>query len=188
MNLFSILFSFCLEVLKRRSFVGGFFFVFLESFFPFLPLSFFILWNVASFGLFFGVFLSWVATSLGNICFYFFFSFFYKKWFYKSCHFWIKRKISSFPMLTFSQLVLLMTLPFSPSFFITILCVVTEISFDEYFLSVVVGKVFSVVFWGYIGKSVLSSMKDIFSLFYVVLSLIGAYFLSKILSKKMNIE
>ena len=45
-----------------------------------------------------------------------------------------------------------------------------------------------ITFWGYIGKSLIESLTDIKALIFVGIILALAYLLSKIVSKKMNIE
>ena len=44
------------------------------------------------------------------------------------------------------------------------------------------------IFWGYVGKSLIESMTDINSIIVVSLLLVVAYFVSKVVSKKANLD
>ena len=100
----------------------------------------------------------------------------------------IEKSIDKFSTITFTELVLLITLPFTPSFFVNMLCGLSDVSFEKFFLSLIIGKVFIVVFWGYIGKSLIFSLTDINSLIYIIIALLIAYIISKLVNYKMNIE
>jgi len=61
-------------------------------------------------------------------------------------------------------------------------------SHEKYLSALIIGKAFMITFWGYIGKSFIESMRDIKAIIYIVLILILSYVISKIVSKKMNID
>ena len=88
----------------------------------------------------------------------------------------------------FSSLVLLITLPFTPASLINILSGMAGISKKKFLAALLIGKVFSTTFWGYIGKSLIESVTDLTTLIYIGIALLVAYVLSKIVSKRMNIE
>ena len=100
----------------------------------------------------------------------------------------LKDKIDTFKKIKFSQLVLIITLPFTPSFFVNVLSGITKMKEDKFICSILIGKVFSIVFWAYIGKSLIESLGDIKSIVYIVITLIISYIVSKIINKKLNIE
>ena len=170
----------------------GFFLVFIECFIPILPLSVFIALNVNAFGLFTGVFMSWIATSLGSyLCYLLFYIFekkLSKKIISKKLIYGIKKKIDTFKNISFSNLVLLITLPFTPAFLINIVGGLAKIPKDKFLVALVIGKVFSTTFWGYIGKSFLSSLTDVKSLIFIGITLIIAFVISKTVGHKMNLE
>ena len=169
----------------------GFFLVFIECFIPILPLSVFIALNVNAFGLLLGVSLSWIATSLGSFtCYLLFYSFeekITKKIANKKIINEAKKRIDFFQTISFSNLVLLITLPFTPAFLINIVGGLAKIPKEKFLISLLIGKAFSTTFWGYIGKSFLSSLTDINSLIFIGIALILAFILSKIIGHKMNI-
>ena len=170
----------------------GFFLVFIECFIPALPLSVFVALNVNAFGFFIGILISWIATSLGSFICYTLFKLFKKK----IVVLLPKRKylnkinsgIEKFKTIRFTQLVLILTLPFTPSFLINILSGLSGMSKEKFVIAILIGKLFEIIFWGYIGKSLIDSLTDIKSLIYIFVTLIVSYIISKIVSKKMNIE
>lgn len=170
----------------------GFFLVFIECFIPALPLSVFVALNVNAFGIFLGVLISWLATCTGSLLCYLLFSFLEEKivskLFKDKSKRVIKRSIDKFKTIGFSELVLIITLPFTPSFLINILSGVAGVSKDKFISALLIGKVFTVIFWGYIGKSFIASLTDLSSIIFIIGALIIAYILSKIVSHKMNIE
>lgn len=172
--------------------IFGFFLVFLECFIPALPLSVFVTLNINAFGFFIGILISWIATCIGSIICYLIFYFIGNKLTEKFLSKRIIRKINkavvSFKKIKFTELVLLITLPFTPSFLINIICGLSGMNKEKFILSIIIGKVFMVTFWGYIGKSLIDSLTDIKSIIFIGIALIIAYIISKIVSRKMNIE
>ncbi len=170
----------------------GFLIVFLESIFPWLPLCVFIALNIASYGNIWGFLISLIATILGCVCSYTFFKYLFgnklakliKKANYKK----IKRVVDSIEKIDFSNLVLLISLPFAPAFLINIACGIAKVNFKKFFLALLIGKIVIVYFWGFIGTSLLESITDATTVILVCLLLIGAFIISKIVVKKFNIE
>lgn len=184
--------DFSTNLLSTGGILYGFLLVFVECFLPMLPLSAFIALNVNAFGMFMGIFISWIATCCGSYCVYRICSFLERKYL---SNFLGKRKekkiiqfINRFQNITFSELVLLYTLPFTPVFFVNIVCGITKVSKEKYSLALVIGKVFSTIFWAYIGNSFIVSLTDIYSLLYIGIALIVAYGISKIVCYQMNIN
>lgn len=192
MELINSLVDWSTEFISDGGVLFGFFMVFLECFIPALPLSVFVALNVNAFGFFIGTFISWIATSLGSIICYTLYKLFKKKLLVllpkrKYLH-KINANIEKFKKIKFTQLVLILTLPFTPSFLINILGGLSEMSKEKFITAILIGKMFEIIFWGYIGKSLIESLTDIESLIYIIFTLIIAYIISKIVSKKMNIE
>ena len=172
--------------------VFGFLIVLIECFIPVLPLCVFITLNINAFGFFTGLLVSWLATCIGSYLCYLFFYFLEKKYLNKylnkSTFSKINKAITRFNSITFSQLVLLITLPFTPSYLINIICGISHVNKDKYFFALLIGKVFSTSFWAYIGKSLIHSVTDIYSLIFIGVALVLAYVLSKFVSYNMGIE
>lgn len=170
----------------------GFLLVLLESFVPILPLSVFVAFNVKAFGFIGGCAISWSATCLGSYICYIFFTFleekFTKKFLDRKLIKKVRNGLEKFKKIKFTELVLIITLPFTPSFLVNILSGLTKMKSQKFVCALLIGKSFSIIFWGYIGKSLLESLKDPISIIYIVVTLLLAYVISKIVSKKMNIE
>lgn len=192
MDVLEYIINYSTEFISSGGILFGFFLVFLECFIPALPLSVFVTLNVKAFGLFLGVFISWIATSLGSFLCFSLFSYLgekvSEKFLNRKMIKRIKKAIDKFSNISFSELVLIITLPFTPSFLVNIVSGLSHMSKEKFILALLIGKVFMVIFWGYIGKSLIDSLTDVNSLIYIVSALIVAYIISKIVSHKMNIE
>ena len=170
----------------------GFFLIIIESFIPPLPLGVFVALNCNAFGIIFGIIISWTATIIGCILSYLFFNKISTKLIYKLSNKKTIERIEKgkerIKKISFSGLVLIIALPFSPAFLINILAGVSSISKRKFIMALLIGKISIIGFWGIIGKSMIESMTDIKALIYIVIALFIAYIISKIVSKKMNIE
>lgn len=180
------------KLIASGGLVVGFLLVLLEAFLPMLPLGVFVGLNINAFGFLPGIIISWIANVLGSYIAYLFFCFISTKFIYK----FLKNKtiekidkqLHKFNKISFTNLVLILTLPFTPSCFINLLAGTSGMSKDKYLFSLIIGKAFMITFWGYIGKSLIESLTDIKALIFIGIILLFAYLLSKIVSKKMNIE
>lgn len=180
------------QVIESGGLFAGFFLVVLECFIPALPLSVFVALNVNAFGFFIGCIVSWIATCIGSFACY---KFFYyidsklsEKIIRKKIINRIKGKVDKFKKIKFTELVLIMTLPFTPSSLINILCGITNMNYKKFIFSLLIGKFFMIFFWGYIGKSFIESLVDLKSIIFILITLFLAYVISKIINKKLNIE
>lgn len=163
---------------------SGFFLIIIESIIPILPLAVFIALNVMSFGSILGFIVSWIATVVG--CMISFFGCrklrekFEKR--YRS-----NEKINKFKKymgkISYSNLVLLLAMPFTPAFAINIGAGLSDIDYKRYFSALMVGKIPMVYFWGFIGKSFLESISDPYTIAQIVGMLILAYLASKVINK-----
>ena len=177
------------ELLKNGGIFCGILLVLLESIIPMLPLGVFIAFNINAFGLILGILISWIGTCLGCYLSFLFFRFLSIKFLNK--HFKnkkLEKVIYRIKSITFSNLVVLIALPFTPAFLINIACGVVDITKKKFVAAIMVGKIFTVTFWGCIGKSLLASITDIKTIIIVSIFIVIAYFLSKLVSKKLEIE
>ncbi|MBR6137892.1 MAG: TVP38/TMEM64 family protein [Bacilli bacterium] len=192
MDLIKYIIDHSTEFVSNGGMLVGFFLVFIECFIPVLPLSVFVALNVNAFGFLGGFLISWSATCLGSYLCYLFFLFiegkltekFLKRKTIKK----IKNSIDKFEKIKFTELVLIITLPFTPSCLVNILAGLTKVAKEKFLIALLIGKSFTIVFWGYIGKSLIESLTDLKSLIYIFVTLLLAYIISKIVSKKMHID
>ncbi|MBQ8534248.1 MAG: TVP38/TMEM64 family protein [Bacilli bacterium] len=190
MDIINNIIDFCTNFIYTGGIFFGMFIVFLESFLPILPLSVFVALNCNAFGFIGGVIISWIGTCIGSILCYTLFKFIRSKLhnkFKKKILKKVSNGIDKFNKVTFTQLVLLYTLPFAPSSLFNTLGGLSEMGKEKFICSLMIGKAFSMLFWGYIGLSVIEST-DLKSIIIAGIMLVLAYIVSKIVNKKMKIE
>lgn len=180
------------KIVENGGLITGFLLIILEAFLPVLPLGAFVTLNVNAFGLYLGLTISWIASVLGSFIMYLLCYYISNKYIYK----FLKKKekenildkITSFKKIKLTHLVLIITLPFTPSCFINLLAGLSNISKEKYLLSLIIGKAFMITFWAYIGMSLIESISNIKAIIFIIFILIIAYIISKIVSKKFKIE
>lgn len=182
----------CTELIQKGGLLMGFFLIILEAFIPILPLGAFVTLNINAFGTFPGLLISWSASVIGSyimylLCYYVSNKIIYK-FIKKQTQEKIIEKTTHFQKIKLTSLVLIITLPFTPSCFINLLAGISNISKEKYLISLIIGKVFNIIFWGYIGMSLIESLTNIKAIIFIVVILIIAYFISKIISKKFKID
>lgn len=168
----------------------GVFIIIIESIIPVLPLAAFISLNMMVFGLFGGFVISWFATVIGCLISYFAFKNGFSKYLYK--HIKTDGKASMFlskiKRVSFPSLVLLIAMPFTPSFAVNIAAGLSKMDFKKFLFALLIGKPFMIYFWGYIGKSLIESIVDPISIIRIFAILVVAYAISKLIQLKFNIK
>ena len=184
--------DYCTNFISDGGLLFGFFLILLESFIPVLPLGVFVALNVNAFGGVVGILLSWIATCLGCFLSYTFFSFLSSRFLHKFLSSKtlekVNKAIGKFQKISFSNLVLVIALPFTPAFLINIICGIAGVSRRKFLFSIFIGKVFMITFWGYVSKSLIESITDINTIIIVSLMLVTAYIISKIVSKRVDLD
>lgn len=192
MDLINTIVEYSTEVISNGGILFGMLLIMIESFIPVLPLSVFIALNTHTFGLLPGILMSWVSTCIG--CYISYLIFYYVsnniiyKYLSKKTRNKIDKAVDKFQNISLANLTVIITLPFTPAFLINILAGVSGMSKKKYIVAVVIGKIFMVSFWGYIGKSFVESMTDISAIIVMSIMIIIAYALSKLIGKNTNIE
>lgn len=192
MDLINTIVEYSTEVISNGGILFGMLLIMIESFIPALPLSVFIALNTHTFGLLPGILISWISTCIG--CYISYLIFYYVsnniiyKYLSKKVRNKIDKAIDKFQSISLANLTVIITLPFTPAFLINILAGVSGMSKKKYIVALLIGKIFMVSFWGYIGKSFVESMTDISSIIVMAIMIIIAYALSKLIGKNANIE
>lgn len=172
--------------------------VFLEGILAFLPLFVFVTVNILSlsntFGSFlgsiFGVVLSWIFSVLG--CYTMFFGI--RKLFGPKFREKIKSKpkvtkfMNIIDKLTYSQIVLITSIPFSPSFFINLGAGLSTINRKKYFCALLIGKFVEMIFLGYVGVSLVECLTNPLALIKVAVIMILGYLVSTIVNRKFDLD
>lgn len=117
----------------------------------------------------------------------------FRKGFNKKFNILIKDKkrlntlMEKFSNISLGNLTILMAIPFTPAFLINIGAGLSNMDFKKYFVSLLIGKVSLVYFWGYVSTSLLESIKNPIILLRIGIIVVIAYLLSKLVTKKFNI-
>lgn len=168
----------------------GMFLIIIESIIPILPLAVFIALNTYTFGSIVGFLLSWVATIIGCIISFLVFRRYIRDYIYNKYanNKKVIKLINFIGDVSFTKLVLVIALPFTPAFLVNIAAGLSKISIRKFIIAIIFGKLSIIYFWGYIGTSFIESISDPFIIFKTIILLLIAYLLSKFIDKKFNIE
>lgn len=161
-----------------------------ESVLPILPLFVFITINFLSFGVIIGFIISWFFTCLGCLMSFMIFRKGIKTHLLSKTKDdgKLKKVLKIIDKITLEQLTLIIAIPFTPAFLVNIAAGLSKISFKKYFIALLIGKIFMVFFWGFVGTSLLQSLTNKIALLKVVALVTAAYIISKLVSKKFDIE
>jgi uncharacterized membrane protein YdjX (TVP38/TMEM64 family) len=179
-----------LSLLGSWGAVLGSVFILFESIIPILPLSVFITLNFMTFGSIWGFVISWLFTVLGCMLSFWIFKNGVSERLYN--RFKNIKKLNNFMDLManmkFSTLVTVIAMPFTPAFLINIAAGIARIDTKKYLYALMIGKISLVYFWGYIGVSLIDSLKNPMILIKIVVILVIMYFVSLVVNKKFNLK
>lgn len=171
--------------------IFGCFLIVIESMLPILPLFVFITLNFVAFGPIWGFVISWIFTCIGCLISFFLFRKKVQTWFFRR----LKKKgvisehtIKLITNLKFEELVTIIAIPFTPAFLVNIAAGLSNMNFKKYLGALLIGKIFLVYFWGFVGVSLIESIKNPIYLLRVLVLMSLAYLLSKIVNKKLRLE
>ena len=166
----------------------GVFAIVLESIIPALPLALFIAINIIAFGNFWGFIISWISTVAGCTL-----SFFICRKFrgFVEKKFKNQEKVLGFinrvDEIKFSNLMLIIAMPFTPAFSINIAAGLSKMKYKKYLLALLISKTFIVYFWGYIGSTFLQNITDVDMLIQLGVIVAILFLISKMIMKKFDI-
>lgn len=162
-----------------------------ESIIPILPLSVFITILFYKFGCVIGFLISYIFTILGCLLSYKIFNsnlrIIFENYISKNDKNKLDKLVKRIKKIKLNSLSLLIAIPFTPAFLINIAAGLADIDRKKYFLSLLIGKIFLVGFWGFIGTSLINSIKNPINLVFVLISLIVCFIISKLVEKKVGI-
>ena len=161
----------------------------IEGILAFLPLFVFVTVNILVLGSIAGGILSWICTVIGSFLAFTLFRKGFSKFFDKHIN---KGKVKKFMdlvnKLKFSQLVLIISIPFAPSFFINMGAGLSHINAKKYLYALLTGKVIVVMYCGILGTSLKEALTNPSALLKIVILIGAAYIFSLIVSKKFNLD
>lgn len=163
-----------------------------ESIFPILPLSLFITVNAYYMGYIPGFIVSYILTCVGCYISYSFCSNKLKTHYYnmldKKEHKKLKRITRQIQKLKLEELSLIIAMPFTPAFLVNIASGLAGLDKKKYIMSIIIGKISLVLFWEFIGTSLIESINNPKVLIEIGLFMLFAFIISKIVSKKLRME
>lgn len=168
----------------------GCFLILIESIVPILPLFVFITINFLTFGSIIGFFLSWIFTVLGCLLSFFLFRKFLKNKFDK----YIKNKkkftkiMKVVNKIKLEELTAIIAIPFTPAFLVNIAAGLSKMSLKKFLIALFIGKIFLVLFWGFVGTSLVESLTNPIAFLKVFILVLFAFLLSKIINKKYDLD
>lgn len=159
--------------------------IIVESMLPVLPLCTFITVNFIAFGNALGFVISWIFTLIGCFLAYYLVKKGYRSWQNTRMRnaSILDAYIAKFNKITIPSLTLLVAVPFTPAFIVNIAAGLANVPVKKFLPSVIIGKIFMVYFWGFIGKGIVESFQSPMILIRVAIMLVIAYGLSLIVKK-----
>ena len=175
--------DFITNIMSNFGIISGIFLIILESILPILPLGAFIALNIIAFGDITGFIISWLSTVLGCMLAFYIcrkLKYKYEKKYRKDKE--VNKLRNAIDNISISNLVLIISLPFTPAFLVNIAAGLSNINPKKYFISLLIGKLPVIFFWGFIGKSFLESLTDIYTIMQITVLLIVSYLVSKVVN------
>lgn len=156
-----------------------------ESMVPILPLCVFITINFYYFGSFFGFLISYIFTCIGSFISYILVKKGVKILAIESAKKtgFLNNAIKIIKKIEFPTLVTIIAIPFTPAFMVNIAAGLAKLDTKKYLISLLIGKIFMVYFWGFVGVSLIESLKNPYILIKVAIMVLTAYLIA-IITKK----
>lgn len=181
-----------IDYLSSIGLIGGFFLIVLESVIPVLPLSVFVGLNILSFGNILGYVISYFGTIVGCMLSFIAFRYILRNLFYKifkqKTRIKIENIMKKISNIDFNTFVIIIAIPFTPAFLINIAAGLSNMPIKKYICSILIGKIFMIYFWGYVGANLLESLKNPIILVKIIIIVLLAYLISKVVEKIINVE
>ena len=164
--------------------------IILEGIFAFLPMFIFTTINLLTMGNILGSIISYCCTVAG--CFLTFFlcriglNPIFQKFIKNKSR--LKKFMNMINKMSFSKLVLIISIPLTPSFFVNLAAGLSKIPKKKYFYALLFGKTIIIIFWGVLGTSLIECLTNPLILFKVILMILVCNLLSKSINKKFNLD
>lgn len=157
----------------------------IESMVPILPLCVFITINFYYFGSFFGFLISYIFTCIGSFISYTLVKNGVKILAIESAEKTglLNKAIKIIKNVELPTLVTIIAIPFTPAFMVNIAAGLAKFNTKKYLISLLIGKIFMVYFWGFVGVSLIESLKNPYILIKVIIMVLIAYLIA-IITKK----
>lgn len=156
-----------------------------ESMLPILPLCVFITINFYYFGSLLGFIISYIFTCIGSFISYTLVKKGIKILAIESAEKtgFLNKAIKIIKKVELPMLVTIIAIPFTPAFMVNIAAGLAKLDIKKYLISLLIGKIFMVYFWGFVGVSLIESLKNPYILIKVAIMVLIAYLIA-IITKK----
>ena len=190
MNLYSNLETFILSIGYFGILVSTLIIVF-ESILPLIPVGVFFALNCMILGKIPGLIFSYIGTIIGCMLSYLLVNNLLKERFTRMLN---KRKngkriINFVNSASITSLTVIMAIPFAPAFLINIAAGLSDkINRKTFLIALLIGKIFLIYFWGFIGVSLKDSISNPVVLLKIGIMIVIAYIASNIVNKKLGVK
>ena len=190
MNLYSNLEAFILSIGYFGILVSTLIIVF-ESILPLIPVGVFFALNCMILGKIPGLIFSYIGTIIGCMLSYLLVNNLLKERFTRMLN---KRKngkriINFVNGASITSLTVIMAIPFAPAFLINIAAGLSDkINRKTFLIALLIGKIFLIYFWGFIGVSLKDSISNPIVLLKIGIMIVIAYIASNIVNKKLGVK
>ena len=162
----------------------------LEGIFAFLPMFVFVTVNLLTLGNILGSIVSYFCTVIGNFLIFYLWRIglsplFNKKIKNKSK---LKKIMKFINNLSFSKLVLIISIPLTPTFLVNLAAGLSKIPRKKYLYALMLGKVCIILFWGVLGTSLIDCLTNPLMLIKVILIILVCNIVGKFINKKFNLD
>lgn len=162
----------------------------LEGTFAFLPMFVFVTINFLTMGNILGSIVSYICTVLGSFIAFFLcrigLSPLFKKFIKNGKT--LNKFMNMVSNMPFSRLVLIISIPLTPSFFVNLSAGLSTISKLKYLYALLLGKVCIISFWGVLGTSLVDCLQNPIVLIKVVLMIVICNMFSKAINKHFDLD
>ncbi len=164
--------------------------IILEGIFAFLPMFVFVTVNLLTLGDILGSIVSYFCTVAGNFLIFTLWRIGLSPLFNKKIK--NKNKLNKLMKLinnlSFSKLVLIISIPLTPSFFVNLAAGLSKMPRKKYLYALLLGKICIILFWGVLGTSLIDCLKNPLILIKVVLMILVCNLIGKLINKKFNLD
>lgn len=164
-----------------------------ESILPILPVCVFITLVFYTFGNFFGFLISWIFTCLGCLLSFMLFRSKVKGWFErkilnKKDRKQLQKFMKYIENISFSGLAILVAIPFTPASVVNVAAGLSNMPRKKFITAIMIGKLFMVYFWGYIGTTLIECFTHPIYLVRILFLLLAAFVISKVVNKYLKLD
>ncbi|WP_342388633.1 TVP38/TMEM64 family protein [Salinicoccus bachuensis] len=176
------------EEVEALGIIVGFLLALGEAFLPFLPLFAIVIININSYGFILGFLSSYSATVLGSYLVFLTVRYFFRKpaQRYILKHERLRKMLDFIDLKGFSFLLILLSLPFTPSSIINVIAALSNMKKTVYLSILIVAKAIMILLMSIVGYDITSFFTSPLQLTLSVVFLVVLYFFSKWYQKYIN--